>query len=613
MIGRLKFLFLYLLCWVVFFDLIRIIFLVYNSDKTQQLSFKTILLSFWHGILMDLSMACYILFPVCLFVLLSLFVSFFQKQLIYRLYTIIVLMLASLISVFDLQLYRAWGFRIDATPLRYLDSPNEALASVSHLPLLMIIGGFIFLWLSAYFSFRFFLTRYFFQKKIHHWQSTAFVIVIFIFSLVVPIRGGFQLAPLSQSSVYFSTNMYANHSAINPFWNFFHSYFNQGADNENPYQYLPMAESKYIADSLYADRTIDTVSIFKKTERPINVLLIIWESFTEKMIHQVVEKKEVTPRFNQLRKEGIFFSDFYASGDRTSKGIPAILSGYPALPATSIIHTPAKAEKLTVISDLFREKGYRTPFFYGGEPEFANIKSYLLHGGFSPIVGKWNFPPKARKSKWGVHDGVIMHRVFDELNKIEQPFFATWLTLSSHEPYEIPIPGLLKGSDQVTKFLNSHYYTDQVIGSFLEQCKTQPWWDNTLVIITGDHGHLLPRSDQKADEFRTPMLWLGGALEQKEVVVDKIVSQLDIVATLSRQLGMESKLFPFSRNIFAPGYREWAFFSFNNGFGFINQNGTLIYDNVGNQIVELIGNVGEKEIKSGKALMQLTYDDFLKK
>jgi len=613
MTGKIKFLLIYLLGWVFFFDLARFIFLVYNWEKTRQLSFEVILLSFWHGLLMDLSMASYILLPVCFFVLFSLFMPFFQRPFIYRLYTLLVLFPVTLLLVCDLELYRAWGFRMDASPLKYLDSPKEVMASVSHLPWVWFFLGFMFVWLGAFYSFRYLVNRFFFPVQSRHRLPAALGILIITLSLVIPIRGGLQLAPLSQSSVYFSANMYANHTAINPVWNFIQSYLNQGADKKNPYRYLTETESRFVADSLYTDNGVTTDGIITVNGKPVNIILVIWESFSEKIIHEVIGQKEVTPRFNQYRKEGLFFSNMYASGDRTSKGIPSILSGYPALPATSIIHTPAKAEKLRVITELFREKGYQTPFYYGGDPEFANIKSYLLHAGFDPVIGKKNFASKDRTSKWGVHDGVVMPRVFDELARTGQPFFATWLTLSSHEPYETPIPAIFPGKDFTTKFLNAHHYTDQVIGEFLDKCRAQSWWNNTLVIITGDHGHPLPKTNQKASEFKTPMLWLGGALEQKGMIVDHIVSQLDIVATLAGQLKMEHRGFPFSRNIFSPDYREWAFFSFNDGFGFINRQGEIIYDNVGNQVVEKIGTPGEMEIKAGKALMQLTYEDFLKK
>jgi len=314
-----------------------------------------------------------------------------------------------------------------------------------------------------------------------------------------------------------------------------------------------------------------------------------------------------------LKQQGIYFNNLYASGDRTNKGVPAILSGYPAMPNTTIIHSPAKSEKLPVLSRLFKEKGYYTPFFYGGEPEFANIKSYLLHSGFDPIIGKNNFAAGDMNSKWGAHDGVVMNRVFEDLNTSTKPFFATWLTLSSHEHFETPVSTTFKGNDNTTKFLNSLHYTDQVVGEFIDRCSQQSWWKNTILIITGDHGHPLPETNSKAEDFRTPMLWMGGALNKKGVIIDKVVSQLDIAATLSSQAGLNPGVFPFSKNIFDSTAKAWAFFTFNDGFGFVDSSGRLVYDNVGKLPILTEGNAGNKETEAGKAMMQHVYDDFLKK
>lgn len=611
MAAKFKFLLLYFLSWIIFFDLLRVVFIVYHFDKTRSLSFSTILGSFWHGLRMDLSVAAYIVAPVCLFVLLSLFIHFFRRLIIYKVYTFIVLLLVALIAFFDLEVYNQWGFRIDASPLKFLSTPKEAFASVSHLPLLLFFVLFVICYGLFYFCFKYVLRRIFFQQQNKQILITSVLLLLFMGSLIIPIRGGFQLAPINQSSVYFSTNIYANHAAVNAPWNFLHSLLSKGSSGKNPYQYLTEQRVKQIADSLYIRGTGKQQLINFSLSKPTNVILIIWESFTEKALHIKIDIKEVLPHFNRLKQQGIYFSNVYASGERTNKGVPAILSGYPAMPATTIIHSPAKAEKLSVLSKLFKEKGYDTPFFYGGEPEFANIKSYLLHGGFDPIVGKDDFASSDMNSKWGAHDGVVMKRVLEDLNKSIKPFFATWLTLSSHEPFETPEPEVFKRKDNTSKFLHSLHYTDQVINDFIDQCRQQPWWANTVIVITGDHGHPLPDNGNKADEFRIPMLWIGGALNQQGIVIDKVVSQLDIAATISEQAGLEKGLFPFSKSI--SDSTSWAFFTFNDGFGFVNSSGRLVFDNVGKQPMQSEGTAGSKEIEAGKAIMQFTYEDFLKK
>lgn len=611
--SKFRFFLFYFLGWVIFFDLMRVVFVLYHFDKTKQIPFSETLLSFWYGLRMDISLAAYIILPVMLFALIGLVIPFFNKRSLYISYSVIILLFVTLISLSDLEIYNAWGFRIDTTPLRFLATPREALASVSHLPLIWILLGLIIFLALFIVLFRKWITAILYKEQLKHKIFTALVLLVLMGAMIIPIRGGLQLAPLNQSSVYFSIHNYANHAAINASWNFLHSLFSKGSSGKNPYQYMAEERGKNILDSLYKAGGESQQWINFSLPKKTNILVIIWESFTEKAIHITEKDVEVTPSFNRLKEEGIYFSNVYASGDRTNKGVPAILSGYPAMPNTTIIHSPAKSTKLTVLSQLFSKIGYSTPFFYGGEPEFANIKSYLLHGGFDPIVGRNDFSSKDMNSKWGAHDGVVAERVLKDLNAIRKPFFATWLTLSSHEPFETPVEVAIPGQDVTSQFLNSLHYTDQCIGRFIEQCKLQPWWNNTVVIITGDHGHRLPETADKADEFRIPMLWLGGALNTKGIVIDKVISQIDIAATLSTQAGLSSQGFTFSRNAADSLYKPWAFFTFNNGFGFVDSAGHTVFDNVGKRPIYQSSATGKNQTEAGKALQQFTYEDFIKK
>ena len=165
MIEKFKFLLIYFFSWVIFFDLLRLVFLFYHFDKTRQLSFSTIISSFWYGLRMDMSVAAYILVPVGLFVWLSLFIHFFRRLVIYKIYTFIILLLIALISFFDLEIYSQWGFRIDSTPLKFLATPKEAFASVSHLPLFFLFIIFILCYALFYFCFKYMLRRIFFQQQ----------------------------------------------------------------------------------------------------------------------------------------------------------------------------------------------------------------------------------------------------------------------------------------------------------------------------------------------------------------------------------------------------------------------------------------------------------------
>ncbi len=559
-------------------------------------------------------MAAYFTVLVCFFLIAALFIPFFRKRNIYFIYTGILLFIQLLLVIIDSESFKAWGTRIDSTPLKYLSTPKEVWASISHLPILFILIGFIFIYL---------LLLWFFSKVIsksiplladnNHRFIQVLLVLLFSGALIIPIRGGFQLSPLNQSSVYFCSNQYANNAAVNASWNFMYSVLEINKLNGNLYKYMKDKEADAIVKSLYvaegrAEQVLDDSGSLKP-----NVIFIVWESFTEKVLNKTVEGKTVIQCFPRLFKEGIYFSNCYSSGDRTDKGISAILSSYPALPKGSIVNYPEKTIKLSGLGNIFLENGYSTQFYYGGEPEFANIKSYLSAQEFQHLITKADFNAADMNSKWGAHDDVVMKRLVADISKMKQPFFTTWLTLSSHEPFETPVPTVFNGNDKETKFLNSLHYTDSIVYSFVNQLKKMPVWENTVVIISADHGHYLPITGKRADDYRIPVLWLGGSLTKRNVVIDNTVNQLDMAGTLVRQLHFPAPSFPFGKNVFDSTSPHWAFFTYNDGIGFVTDSSRILYDNAGRRTVFEEGKSNTVHETTAKALMQKVYSDFLKR
>ncbi|MCP9752597.1 LTA synthase family protein [Ferruginibacter sp. HRS2-29] len=611
---RILFILKYWLCWIILFEVARLFFYLCNPGLTKTVPISDIFRSLWYGASMDMSMAAYITLPAGLFVLAGIFLSFFQKPTIYKIYTGIVLFFVLLLIGTDINIYKAWGYRIDASPLKYLSNPKEAWASVSNLPLIWILLGFLAAFLSTLFFFNKFIRRDLSKMKIASPQwLQALVLLLLLATFIIPIRGGFQLAPLNQSTVYFSSSNFVNQASINAPWNFMHSLSHNTESKSNPFLYVAPKDAEAIRDSLFASGA-QTDSILQiKSGIKTNVIFIVWESFTEKATHLRQGGIDITPRFNELKREGIYFSNLYASGDRTDKGIVAVLSGYPAQPTTSIVKIPVKASKLPMLSKELAANGYNTSFYYGGELEFANMKAYLLGGNFKKYTSKDDFDEKDQNSKWGAHDGVVMQKVIDGLNKETSPFFCTWLTLSSHEPFETPLAPVIKGSDDVSLFLNSLHYTDQVVYDFIKQAQKQPWWANTLLVITADHGHRLPHTGKKIDDFKIPVLFLGGALRETGITKTNTASQVDIAATILTQLGLPSKKFVWSRNMLDKQAPQWAYFCFNNGYGFVQPGNYFIFDNIGKKAIETSGILSSTDTAKGKTIQQLSFGDYLSK
>lgn len=607
MFSRVAFCALYGLMWVVFFAIARIGFLLANWNESASAGLNNVFGSMIHGLRMDMSMAVYISIPVFLTVLISAWVTVLRSRKIYVFYTLCVLFPVLLLLFTDIGLYTSWQSRIDATFLRYMSNPREVWASISHLPVFWILLGFLLTFLLFSFCMRRYINRFaYLLQHPHRLTVQAILVVIWMGMMIIPLRGGFQLAPLNQSTVFFSNNHFSNLAAINAPWNFMHDVMHRQDESKNPFTYMEDAEAIRIADSIYAKPLANAADSLIE---PVNVLLIVWESLTEKVVDLKYKGVEVTPGLNTLIREGVYFSNAYATGDRTDKGIVGILSGYPAQPTTSIVKIPAKAASLPMLSRDLNRAGYQTAYYYGGEPEFANMKSYLMEGAFARFVTIDDFDKKDHNSKWGAHDGVVMKRLLGDMQQVSAPFFYTWLTLSSHEPYETPVPARIEGGDHESRMLDVMHYTDSVVFAFINSCKQLPWWKNTLVVITGDHGHPLPKRTLRSDNFRIPILFTGGVILQPERR-EEVVSQNDIAASILHYAQLPSSSYRWSRNLFQPPYPNNAFFTFNNGFGFVSGDSVYLYDNVGKRLIEFNHLPGASALKVGKALQQISFRDY---
>ncbi|TCZ74575.1 LTA synthase family protein [Flaviaesturariibacter aridisoli] len=604
--ARLRFLLLYFLSWTLFFEAARLLFLLLQGKALPAGTFAGTL---WYGARMDLSMAAYLSLPIAVFLLLSFLVPILRRPLLYQAYTILLLVPVLLLIVCDVEVYKQWGFRLDATPLKYLSSPAEAWASIAHLPVVRYGLFFVLCCLAAGYGAARLLRRMAAPLQLpERWYLGLPLLLLATGALIIPLRGGLQQTPLNQSSVYFSPNNFANQAALNVPWNFLFGVISEKAET-NPYPYFPAAEARNLANRFFAGEPFD-VQPPPVPGDSLNVLLVIWESGTAKAIDTTIEGVEITPGFNRLKAEGWYFANAWASGDRTDKGLPAVLSGYPALPQSSIIRLPNKAARLPTLGKGFRQKGYEPAFYYGGETEFANIKSYLLGSGYTTLIDKSDFAAKDQNSKWGAHDGVVADRILHDLSAARKPFFTTWLTLSSHEPFETPTAPVLAGSDDTHLFLNSIHYTDSVLYHFVRACEQTNWWHNTILVVVADHGHPLPATGSRRDNFRIPILFLGGALPQKGIE-QRVVSQLDIASTVASLAGLKLE-FPFSHNL-ASRLPHSAFFCFNNGFGIVQDTSYVLFDNVGRTVLEQSPGATPQLLRTGQALQQYTYQDFLDK
>lgn len=608
--SRLQLLLFYALFWLMFFEFSRMLFLVYNHTLTAGLDWGTIFQTFVSGFSHDASMIGYIVELTLILLCVSIFVKDNGKiKIALNALTLLLLVPGAIITVCDAELYRNWGYRMDSSVLQYLATPKEAMASTPlwHIALLFllvvaIVAGFYILykkWIATHCN-KFEYTNY----------LTLTIFVVLMGVMIIPIRGGLSVATLRTGTVYFSKKTFANHAAINDQWHFLSSVFSSKKDEANVF--MEESECNSICDKLlYSKQQKPTQLITNK--RP-NIVIFILESFTASQISVLGGQKGVTPNLDSIANSGILFSNCYANGTKSEMGIASILSGYPAHPTAAIMKFNEKAEKLPYLSHLFDSLGYSLALYHGGDIRFGNMNSYFRYGGIEHCVTIDNFGLEAKATKWGALDHVVLSRMFSDLHTEKQPFFTVCYTLSSHEPFNVPMESEFSGPGEYSKLLNSVHYSDSCIGDFMRRARLEPWWDNTLVIFISDHGSRITEDAQivsSQDKFHIPFIWTGGVVAT-DTVISELVAQCDFPMMLCNQLDLPSAQFSFSKDILR-GDEPFAFYAYNNGMGYLRGNQSFSWDNVNAAIIKKTDNLHDTTLQQGKALLQKVTTDFCRK
>ena len=531
-------------------------------------------------------------------------------------YYILVSVATGIIFIADMALYPFWNFKLDALALSYLESPQGAFASVS--------AGFIVLrlllicivitttsWLLISIT-----PRYLQPVKTRRQRIVLTVVfVAFLPFYVISIRGGVGESTANIGKVYFSDDTFLNHSAVNPTFSLLYS-LDKTKDYASEFNYFSEEERKEIIKSLTLNPGSITSlpSTLYLLPSKTNVLVILMEGFGGQFVEAVSGRTEIAPNYNRLAREGIVFTRCYSNSFRTDRGTVSTLSGYPSFPTLSVMKIPAKSRTLPCIASTLNDNGYASSFLYGGDINFTNMQSYLRTGGYQTIVSDVDFSSSERKDNpWGVNDDVTFNRLYDMImQQKQQPWHICFLTLSSHEPWTVPYKRL---NEEIP---NAFAFTDHCLGEFVERMRKTPLWDNLLIVCIPDHGYEYPKGISHEEHHRNSMLWIGGAVKEHKVV-DTIMNQSDMAATLLGALGIDHSDYQFSRDILSSDYTyPYAFFTFKEGIGFADSTGYSVYDIISNRQWEDHSAVGVKDkkaatstrIRKAKALLQTFYDDF---
>ena len=622
--------------FVVLFVLQKPLFLfLEKGSATQPLDniFTELPAVIWHGLPLDLSMAGYLsVIPGFL----SIAVVWLKRDLvkpIMNIYFIIASLFITCSFLLNASLYPYWKYPLDSTPLFYFfTSPADAIASVSIWQVILSIVILIVLTIGVWFTLRMRgekrqqYSRYSygyggfgsgkrnrFDDFDRHRGRTSIILLLLTGLLFLPIRGGITVSTMNTGQAYYSQNAYLNHSAVNPLFSLLESITHQ-EDFASQYRFMKDKEADKIFATMTSTSDENTYPLlneatFKKGTP--DILIVIMESFASDIMPSMGSYKDVAVCLDSIAQQSILFTRFYANSFRTDRGMVSILSGYPAQPTTSIMRYPRKTSQLPSIArNLAKYKNYKTTYYYGGDADFCNMRSYLVSQGYQHIISDANFPIEDKLSKWGVPDHILAAKMMEDIKAQQnekRPMLRILQTSSSHEPFEVPYHRLKD------KRLNAFAYTDSVMGAIVREYRKLPRWKNTLIVFVPDHvgGYKENLNDHDRSRYQIPLILAGGAIS-RPMKVGIIGSQHDIAATLLGQLGVEHREFTFSKNMMSDATPKFAFFAVNDAFGIVSEENSLIYDNRAKRIVYDKGEKGFN-LKRGQAYLQKLYDDLAKK
>jgi phosphoglycerol transferase MdoB-like AlkP superfamily enzyme len=296
-----------------------------------------------------------------------------------------------------------------------------------------------------------------------------------------------------------------------------------------------------------------------KQEKPLNVVLVVMESCTSRLVGALGGNPGLTPELDELAARGMLWEQCYATGERTIQGLEAVVSSFPPLPGTGVVKRPQARQRFATLAGLLKERGYATQFLYGGEGMFDNMRAFFMGNGFDTFIEERDFSRPVFRGTWGVSDEDLFIRADQEFRALFSRgcrFFATLLTVSLHSPWQYPpgriqsLPaGTLVPPGFVLEELNNFRYADYAIGRFMREARKAPWFDDTLFVFVGDHGvHLRGRDLIPVDEFRVPALFYAPAHVPAQRI-SAVTSQIDIAPTIMGILGGEYRSPFFGRDV----------------------------------------------------------------
>ncbi len=604
--------------WLLLFDFGRILFSIHHWGELSNVGVGEWLMVFLYSIRLDLATAAAL--STLPMVILSLrFVN--KSKWLDRVFYLLII-IESLVVIFlvsgEINAYSEWNHKLTTRVFMHLSNPDEVFRTAD---LGMTIWFFIYSIIEIFFAWK--IYKWLFNKEFSKSNSsilkrigTSFLIFLISgSSFFILLRGGLQQVPMNTDFSCFSKDHVVNDISVNSIYYFAKSFllFNRSEIDE----FMPKI------DSVEADQLVKKMYSYSKNhdqyifnqEKP-NFVFIVLEGWSGNAIGSMSETKGITPNFDKLASEGLFFSNIYACGGTSEIGNSSIFSGYPALPEISITMQSDKHRKIHTINQDLKNIGYNSNYLFSGDLKYGNIGSYFLDHGFDLVEDEKVFSAKLNRGKLNFYDSDLYALLIKKTNKLKQPFLQCAFTGSTHSPFDHPKKKnqIYLGAEQ--DYMNSLIYGDECLGEYFKKCKKQKWYKNTIFVLVADHGHPSPICEDPSSKlfFKIPFLIFGEPLknEFRKKRIETLGSQADIAATLLYQMHGDLKRYPWSKDLLNPNVSQFALHTINRGYGWVTPTGNMIYQMDTRVFLEntFLGEKKNEEVKNCHAFLTQFYQHY---
>ncbi|WP_422416392.1 LTA synthase family protein [Pseudomonas sp. GZD-222] len=567
-----------LLCGLVIMlmlSLVRLGLLIYNSDMIGDTPMSTVAEGFLNGLRFDLRVVVYLSIPL---LLATLSVRAMAARGLFRVWLTLASSIVMFLGLMELDFYREFHQRLNGLVFQYVkEDPKTVLSMLWYgFPVVRYLLAWIFgTWLlSLLFKGIDRLTRprgtYQDQtassRAVAPWYVRGVVFFMILLVAVIAARGTLRQGPPMRWGDAFTTDSnFVNQLGLNGTLTLIDAAKSRfGEDRANVWKSTieQTLATQTVRDMLLTDndKLVDADSAAVRRDftpppantLPIrNVVVILMESFAGHSVGALGSPNNITPYFDKLAKEGVLFDRFFSNGTHTHQGMFATMACYPNLPGFEyLMQTPEGGHKLSGLPALLSARDYDDVYVYNGDFAWDNQSGFFGNQGMTTFIGRNDFVnPVFSDPTWGVSDQDMFDRGAEELAKNygKKPFYALLQTLSNHTPYALPAQLPVEpvtGQGRLDQHLTAMRYSDWALGQFFEKARKEPYFNETLFVIVGDHGFGNHQQVTELDlgRFNVPLLLIAPGIQEKFGAVNHTVgTQIDIVPTIMGRLGGETR------------------------------------------------------------------------